>query len=279
MSNGTDPADGLHIDDALQPGEASAADDPGPPYLLVDLYPGDEGPAPPFDVLARTPGFFGVIIKATQGTSDWYNDSGWFKRNWPRVKDAGGDRYGTTWLRGAYHFLNFWQDGAKQADAYLTAVDHAGGWGEGDILPIVDVEQGGERNPNRKATAQQVEDCTTAWAEAVKERTGRRICLYGRGAMRELGINSKMGCDVVWNPAYTAIMVTNGLFPAWTLDDIALWQYCGDGDAAFAKLPHTIAGFGDGKVDISVHIDGARKPTLDSLLKALVGPAPVSSDR
>ena len=78
------------------------------------------------------------------------------------------------------------------------------------------------------------------------------------------------GSDVVWNPAYTAIMVTNGLFPAWTLDDIALWQYCGDGDAVFAKLPKFIKGFGDGKVDISVHIDGARKPTLQSLHKALV---------
>jgi hypothetical protein len=43
-----------------------------------------------------------------------------------------------------------------------------------------------------------------------------------------------------------------------------------DGDAAFDKLPKFIKGFGDGKVDISVHIDGSRKPTLDSLHGALV---------
>ena len=269
--NGTEPIDALHIDDVVgEPAAASAGADPGSPYLLVDLYPGDEGPAPPFEVLVRTPGFVGVIIKATQGTRNWYNDRGWFTRNWPRVLEAGGARYGTTWLRGAYHFLNFWQDAQAQADAYLTAIETAGGWREGDIIPIVDVELGGDRNPNRRATAAQVEDCTAGWAASVKHRTGRRVCLYGRGAMRDLGIHSRMGCDVVWNPAYTARMVTNGLFPAWTLDDIALWQYCGDGDAAFNKLPKTIAGFGDGKVDISVHIDGARKPTLESLHKALV---------
>jgi hypothetical protein len=79
-----------------------------------------------------------------------------------------------------------------------------------------------------------------------------------------------MGCDVVWNPSYTSRMVTNGLIPPWTLDEIGLWQYCGDGDAAFDKLPKFIKGFGDGKVDISVHIDSSRKPTLDSLHGALV---------
>src|SRR4051812_18048211 len=100
-----EPTEALLIDDVvgdlrdvvseLAAGPAGA--DPGPPYLLVDLFPDDEGPAPPFDVLARTSGFFGVIIKATQGTREWYNDRGWFKNNWPRVREAGGARAGTTW--------------------------------------------------------------------------------------------------------------------------------------------------------------------------------------
>jgi hypothetical protein len=259
------------LDDALAGlADAPAGTDPGNPYLFVDLYPLDEGPRPPWSVLVNTPHFAGAIIKATQGVSGWYNDRGWFKDNWTAVRDAGGDRAGTTWLRGAYHFLNFWQSGADQADFYLACLDGAGGLDAADIIPIVDVEQGGERNPNRRASAQQVIDCTTTWVERVKDRTGRRVCLYGRGAMRDLGIKSRMGCDVVWNPAYTSPMVTNGLFPTWTLDEIALWQYCGDGDAVFDKLPKFIKGFGDGKVDISVHIDGARKPTLDSLHRSLV---------
>ena len=64
-----------------------------------------------------------------------------------------------------------------------------------DIVPIVDVERGGERNPNQRATAQQVIDCTSAWVNKVKETTGPPVCLYGRGAMRDLSITSKMGCE------------------------------------------------------------------------------------
>jgi len=253
-------------------GAADSSADTGmtDPYLLVDLYPEDQGPRPPWDVLVNTPHFVGAIIKASQGVSGWYNDKGWFKTNWPALRDAGGDRSGKTWLRGAYHFLNFWQSGADQADFYLSCLDGAGGLMPDDIIPIVDVEQGNERNQNRRATSQQVIDCTTAWVERVKQSTGRRVCLYGRGAMRDLSITSKMGCDTVWNPAYTQTMVTHGLIPPWTLDEIALWQYCGDGTAAFDKLPKFISGFGTGKVDISVHIDGSQKPTLDSLNRALV---------
>jgi hypothetical protein len=68
-----------------------------------------------------------------------------------------------------------------------------------------------------------------------------------------------MGCDAVWNPSYTATMVRHGL-EAWDLEDIVLWQYCGDGKAAIDRLPHKVEGFGN-KVDISVYVKGARVPT------------------
>jgi hypothetical protein len=268
----------IRVKDALQgleeklDGSKESVDsaDAKPPFLLVDLYPLDEGPRPPWNVLVNSPLYYGAIIKASQGISSWYNDKGWFKTNWPALREAGGAHSGTTWLRGAYHFLNFWQSGKDQADFYLSCLEQAGGLKPDDIVPIVDVEQGGERNPNRRASKQEVIDCTMAWVTRVKERTGRRVCLYGRGAMRDLRITSKMGCDVVWNPSYTSVMVKNGIIPPWTLDEIGLWQYCGDGDATFDKLPKFIQGFGDGKVDISVHIDGARKPTLNSLHRAMV---------
>jgi hypothetical protein len=259
---------------SLDAGSSPAIDfdsfDPGEPYLLADLYPLDEGPAPPWAVLADTPGFFGAIIKASQGVRGGYNDQGWFARNWSVLRDAGGSRAGVTWLRGAYHFLNFWQDGAEQADFYLGCLENAGGLRADDIIPIVDVELGNETNGNFKASATQIIDCALAWVGRVKSETGRRVCLYGRGALRERSITHRMDCDVVWNPAYTARMVTNGLIPPFELDEIALWQYCGDGTAEFGKLPRRVPGFGDGKIDISVHIDGARQPTLASLHRSLV---------
>jgi lysozyme len=238
----------------------------GPPFLIVDAS-AHTGAAPRWDVLAAHPNVVGVIIKATQGTS--YAPA-WFHEHWPRVRDVARARYGDTWFRGAYHYLEFLQDGAKQADFFLDAIDRAGGWGAGDIHPIVDVELGGPGARNRDASAAQIIACTTAFARRVKDRTGRRVMLYGRGAMRDLGINSKMGCDVVWNPSYTRTMVTNGL-SAWKLDDVALWQYAGDGagDASVHGLPLSIPGFSS-NMDLSVYIDGDRKPTLDGLRRRLV---------
>ena len=246
--------------------DTTTADDPGQPYLFVDLYPLDLGAHPAWSVVAATPGFYGAIIKATEGTQ--YNDGGWFANNWPAVREAGGDRYGTSWFRGAYLFLKFNQNGSDQADAYLQAVTGAGGWDSGDILPIVDVELGGAQNSNRQASAQQVIDCVTACANRLREQTGRRVILYGRGAMRDLSINDRMGCDAVWNPSYTATMVRNGL-EAWDLEDIVLWQYCGDGTAAIASLPHEVQGFG--KVDLSVYVKGAQAPTLQMVRESLLG--------
>jgi hypothetical protein len=244
---------------------AVSADDPGQPYLFVDQYSGDSGPHPPWDRLADTPMYFGAIIKAWEGTQ--FNDGGWFQGNWDSVRAAGGDRYGASWLRGAYLFLKFMESGTDQADAYLTAIEQAGGWAEGDIVPIVDVELGGEKNSNRQASAGRVIECVTECAGRLREQTGRRVMLYGRGAMRDLGINDRMGCDLVWNPSYTATMVRNGL-QAWDLEEIVLWQYCGDNTAAFEKLPHTVPGFN--KVDISVFIKGAQRPTLQDVTERLL---------
>ncbi len=259
--------------DTSTPGAASTAQDPGQPYLFVDLYSGDDGRLvgkhPDWQVLANTPHYCGAILKAWDGLR--FNDGGWFQRHWPAVRAAGADRYGETWFRGAYLFLEFAQSGADQADAYLQTVEAAGGWDSGDILPIIDAEQGGEgrpamngkpavpAHPNRRATKQQVIDCVTACANRLRERIGRRVILYGRGAMRDLGINDRMGCDLVWNPAYTQTMVRHGL-EAWNLEDVVLWQYCGDGTAAVANLPRLVPGFG--VCDLSVFVKGAQRPTL-----------------
>lgn len=235
-----------------------------PPFLIVDAshWTGED---PPWHVLAAHPNIVGIIIKATQATN--YAPQ-WFVKHWPRVRDVARDRYGASWFRGCYHYLDVRVDGRAQADFYLAHVERAGGWGSGDLYPIVDVELGG---PNGGATAEQVIRVTTDFARRVKERTGRKVILYGRGAMRDLGIRDRMGCDAVWNPSYTREMVTNGLTPTWSLDDVVLWQYAGDGvgDSSKHGLPLTIPGFPT-NMDMNVYVDGARKPTLSSLRRRLV---------
>ena len=227
--------------------------------LLIDVYSGDLGGSPNWDGAVEAENVVGAIIKATESTA--FNTT-WFATNWPRIKEAGGDRYGQTWFRGAYHFLKFNRDGVEQADFYLDAIDAAGGFDTGDIIPVVDVELGNAgqpnsqgrvrpRNSNWDASAQQIIDCTSAWAERVRERSGQEVMLYGNGAMRDKSITARMGCDWLWIPRYTATLPRNIYERAgWSLDRVAMWQYCGDGDAALADYPREIANFG--KVDLSV---------------------------
>lgn len=251
------------------------AEDPGPPYLFFDLYPFDLGERPDFvkaQVDADHDGdsdIRGGVLKATDGTQ--YGHTGWFIENFKRCAGLYEADRGKAWFVGGYHFAQFQLDPVMQAEFYLKTMVTAG-WGERDIIPIIDVEFGNERHPNQRAGTQQIIDCISGMAVHLKKLTGRRVMLYGRGSMRDRSISSKMGCDVVWNPAYTETMVTNGLTgklpngrPApWKLEDIVLWQYGGDGmgDDDVHHLPLEIKGFG--KVDMSVFIDGRApyKPDL-----------------
>jgi Glycosyl hydrolases family 25 len=269
-ATGDDAGSALPTDEAgggaASDGNSSAAPiDLGPPYLIVDQYSGDSGMNPPWSTLVGLPQYYGVILKAWEGTA--FNDGGWFAHNWPAVRQAGTDRYGSSWFRGAYLFLKFNASGPAQADAYLKAVDAAGGWDSGDILPIVDVELGGTSNSNHMASKQQVIDCVSACTARLKEQTGRRVMLYGRGAMRDLHISEKMGADVAWNPSYTPTMHKAGL-EGFALDEIVLWQYCGDNQSALPNYPHQVKGFA--KLDISVFIKGSAEPTLDDVRAGLL---------
>jgi lysozyme len=227
--------------------------------LLVDVYSGDVNGRPNWDAVVGAPNFVGAIIKATESTSF---DVSWFKRNWAALKDVAADRYGTTWFRGAYHFLKFNKDGAAQAEFYLRTIEGAGGFDVGDIIPIVDVELGHDgqpdaqgrtrpRNSNWDASAQQIIDCTSAWANKVKSETGQQVMLYGNGAMRDKAISERMGCDWLWIPRYTATLPAKMYQRAgWDLPNVAMWQYCGDGEASLPGYPREIPDFG--AVDISV---------------------------
>jgi GH25 family lysozyme M1 (1,4-beta-N-acetylmuramidase) len=259
-------------------------------FIIADIYqcdfskPKKQGCEPLDPPFAALPGLVvngkevvGCVIKATEAVStSWpklYID--WFKRSWKKLRDVGGDRYGVDFFRGCYHFLQFTVDGTKQADFFCDTVDAAGGWDDGDLMPWVDIEEGGQVSfasqkletikdaALRKRLAGQVTTCATAFIERFKERTGLRIAVYGRGVFRDLQMtDGKFGADSVVNPAYTAQMPRMEKYGV-PLDDISLWQLCGDGDVVLPGYPKELTGWG--KTDYSVYIDGARKPTLKSL--------------
>lgn len=253
---------------------------PDPPYLFVDLYPLDfdnprtehEIEDPPWEELLGDDRVRGIILKATDGERWGFGE--WLRRNYIRLEQLLAETRGVTRLLGGYAFLQLTRPGATQADYYVREMT-AAGWRSDDILAVADVELGNDgaknprfRHPNQDATNQQIIDCTGAFAQRVMHLTGRPTILYGRGALRDRGIVGKLGCDRAWDPSYTRTMVTHGL-EAFTLDEIVLWQNVGDGagDNSVTHLPLSIAGHG---VDISVAIDGDRKPTWERTRARLV---------
>jgi hypothetical protein len=271
----------IQLTQTLEKLDSPTLEDPGGPYLFIDLYPFDfDDPRttkvledPPWENLIKYDQIRGVWLKASDGTA--YGWTSWFVKNFQRLVQLIGDRRGKDFLLGSYHYLQFLQSGVAQADFYVKTLFNAG-YSAIDLIPCMDIEFGNEKASNRKASNQQIIDCASTFALRVKQLTGRRVMLYGRGLMRDRSISSKMMADCVANPAYTERMVTNGLVGTlpdgtkapWELDDLVLWQYCGDGtgDNDVHKLPLSVGGHG---IDLSVAIEGARRPTLQSTIKRL----------
>jgi len=236
------------------------------PFLVADVSR-HQGDRVAFDVIAAHPDMVGVIVKISEGLH--YAPREWIAHNWPAARAAGGVRYGDTWFRGAYHYLRINVDGAKQADFFLDAIERAGGWGHGDMMPFVDAEA----SNNEDATREDVIECVSAFARRIKERTGRGTIYYGRGFMRDLGIASRMGCVAIWNAGYTATMPMTGLAPAFDRDDVVLWQYTDGTNGSTAHgLPLKLPGWSGG-LDLNVYVDGNRKPLIGRLRSRLLGSA------
>lgn len=250
-------------------------------FIIPDIYPLDPtGQNPPFSIL---PGLkimdkevVGCYIKASQGLDWGITNETWFIRNWKRMAEvaASTNPEKGEFHRGTYHFLIFQQDGAKQADYFCNLIEQAGGWKDGDLMPWVDVEAGGQgfwaggiedlsTLPAQKKTqlANDVRTVTTSFVKRVKERfPGIKVGLYGRGIFRDLGMTDCVfGCDAACNPAYTAHPPDMSKY-GWPLAKLTEWQLCGDGTVAASGFPSTIPGWG--KTDYSAYINGALRTGL-----------------
>jgi hypothetical protein len=219
--------------------------------LLVDVYPQDVGGTPDWPALvAAGPPWHGAILKVSEGaggTAAWQlNLAAWFRNQWPAIRAVAGARYGVDFFRGGYHYLLIGVDAAKQAEHYLQRIEDAGGWGDGDLWPIVDVERGSGNDAHGK---QETIERTTVFAQTVRARTGRGVVLYGGSWLAELGIRDKMGCSWLWLPRYTAVLPPESYERiGWALDDLFAWQYAGDGVGKLDGYPLTSP---IGKTDVS----------------------------
>ncbi len=248
-------------------------------FLICDIYPKDFQADPPFNLL---PGLnvggkevVGCVVKASQSTGWGKRNEDWFKSAWAKVREVAADRFGVDFFRGCYHYLQFLADGAKQADYMCDQVDAAGGWGDGDLMPWVDIEEAdqGSWAPQRlekitdsalrRRLADSVTTCATAFINRFKQRTGLRIAVYGRGVFRDLQMTDcKFGSDAAVNPAYTATIPRMEKYGV-PLDDIILWQIGGDEGPVSPGFPKSLGAWGTH--DYSVYIDGSRATNLKTL--------------
>ena len=236
--------------------------------LIVDVYPGD-GHKDWRALAAAGPPGHGVLLKATQGT--YYHDATWFGANWRELREAGGARYGVDWFRGAYHYLDVRLGGTPQARYFLDSIERAGGWDHGDLWPMVDIERAGQR---ADTDAARVVDCVEAFTQLVTRETKRDVLLYGGSWLAELGIRSRMGARWLavarYTPTLPPLTVTR---IGWDLANLALWQYCGDGQAALAGYPREAPGCG--RVDISALVLPGGIEALRKQLPAENAPPPL----
>lgn len=251
-------------------------------FIIPDIYPRDLGANPPFHVL---PGLtvsdkevIGCYVKCSEGLGWGRSNEEWFRRAWVEMARVRVTRpKGTEFHRGCYHFLRFQQDGAAQADYCLDLIRSAGGWGEGDLMLWVDVEEGGQGDwaggekleairdqIKRKRLAAEVTKCTTDFITRIKQRNpGMRVGLYGRGVFRDLGMTQcRFGADGAANPAYTERMPPMDRY-GWPLEDVIEWQLCGDGFVVAKGFPSILPGWG--KTDYSVVINGAHRVGLSDV--------------
>lgn len=287
---------------APQPPPAPAGQQAGPSpnrfgtFIIPDVYPPDlDNPhtpqldLPPFQVLpglvVQEKEVIGCYVKASEGLGWGAQNEDWFRKSWQAMRQVGGAKYGVDWFRGAYHFLRFSMDGARQADYFCNLIEQAGGWGEGDLMPWVDVEEGGQgswasdpktgvhrklesiKDPGELARlATSVTKCTTDFVARVKQRfPGIHVGVYGRGVFRDLHMtHARFGADAVCNPAYTRTMPPMDAY-GWPLEDVVEWQLCGDGEVYASGYPSVIPGWG--KTDYSTVINGSRRVGLADVRK------------
>ena len=191
-------------------GDAPAADDGPPVGIDVSHHQGEIDWAE----VAATAKF--AFVKATDGLGS----DATFKDHWQAMKDA-------KVLRGAYHFFRPLRDPVAQADHFCDVV---GALGEGDLPPVVDVEQApvpGDTSVDQWDSVDGTDarvDLVVKFVDRVKERLGRAPILYtGRAFWRDKLANSDRFADLpLWIANYTTAAAPN-LPAAWS--DWTFWQH------------------------------------------------------
>ncbi len=169
-----------------------------------------------------------AIAKATEGTG---TTDAQFANNWAGIQQAG-------LLRGAYHFFHASEDGAQQADFFLSVV---GTLQPGDLVPTLDVEI--MDNQSAATVAQAVSD----FMNEINAKTGVNAMLYtSPGFWAQIGNPSQFSGNPFWVSNYG--VSCPGVPSPWTTWQI--WQSSGNGSFGGVSTPVDLDTFNGSTSDL-----------------------------
>jgi lysozyme len=175
----------------------------------------------------------GIDVSHHQGKIDWphvpYNEVDFtfirvaygrtldreFDRNWRGASNVGQ-------IRGPYQYLLPNEDGTVQAMAMLDAIDAAGGLAEGDLSPVLDLEE-------REVEGVKIAECACIWIDCVMSMTGRQPIIYtGPSFWKSLKLSDHMAEVAAKCPLWIADYRYKPEVPLpW--EEWAFWQYTNQG--------------------------------------------------
>jgi lysozyme len=140
-----------------------------------------------------------------------------FQHRWKEMRAAG-------LVRGAYHFARpqKGRDPKAEVHEFLRLVDQAGGFKDGDLRPVLDIEAFGAAG---RLTASQTVEWVHGFVEEMRHKIGRRPVIYTGVFWRETMRNppDNFGCHL-WLSAF--VSNPKQFIPrAWTGEGMSMWQH------------------------------------------------------
>ena len=140
------------------------------------------------------------------------------KGRWNAMRDAG-------LVRGVYHFARpqKGRDARDEVREFLGLVDKAGGLKDGDLRPVLDIEDFGAAG---RLTAAQTLEWAREFVDEVRTRLGRRPIIYTGVFWRETMKNPGDNLDCpLWLAAFVPQARVKQFVPvAWKDQGLSIWQ-------------------------------------------------------
>jgi lysozyme len=143
---------------------------------------------------------------------------------WKAMRDAG-------LVRGVYHFARpqRGRDPKDEVVEFLGLVERAGGFQDGDLVPVLDLEAYGAAG---RLNPRQTLEWARGFVEEIHARVGRRPIIYTGVFWRESMANppDDLGCPL-WLAAY--VRDPKPFIPkAWAQESFSIWQHTDTGSTA-----------------------------------------------